>query len=88
MACRLVGARPLSEPMLEYCWLDFNQNFNIFIEENAFESVVCEMVATLSRPKCVKGQEMSRVMLAYQCDLRLFHWNWHKCQQIVIFTHF
>ena len=22
MACRLIGAEPLSEPMLEYCWLD------------------------------------------------------------------
>ena len=22
MACRLVGAKPLSDPMLEYCWLD------------------------------------------------------------------
>ena len=22
MACRLFGAKPLSEPMLEYCWLD------------------------------------------------------------------
>ena len=22
MACRLVGAKPLSEPILEYCWLD------------------------------------------------------------------
>ena len=22
MACQLAGAKPLSEPMLEYCWLD------------------------------------------------------------------
>ena len=22
MSCRLVGAKPLSEPILEYCWLD------------------------------------------------------------------
>ena len=22
MACRLVDAKPLHEPMLEYCWLD------------------------------------------------------------------
>ena len=26
----------------------------IFIEENAFENVVCEMSAILSRPQCVK----------------------------------
>ena len=28
---------------------------NIFIEENTFESVVCEMAAILSRPQCVKA---------------------------------
>ena len=39
MACRLDGAKPLSEPMLEYSKLDplenFNQIFYIFIQENA-----------------------------------------------------
>ena len=47
MACRLVGAKPLCEPMMEY----------ISIQENAFESVVYEMAAILSRPKCVKGHK-------------------------------
>ena len=32
---------------------NFNQNFSIFIQENAFESVICEMAAILSRPQCV-----------------------------------
>ena len=32
---------------------NFNQNSNIFIHENGFESVVCEMAAILSRPQCV-----------------------------------
>ena len=31
-----------------------NRNSDIFIQENAFESVVCEMAAMLSRPRCVK----------------------------------
>ena len=46
--------------MLECCtprnklqW-NLNRNFNIFIQENAFESVVCETGAILSRPQCVK----------------------------------
>ena len=47
MACRLAGAKPLSEPMLEYCQLDhweklewkLNQNLYILIHENAFENV-------------------------------------------------
>ena len=33
----------------------FNKNFNIFIQENALESVVCEMAAILTRPQCVKA---------------------------------
>ena len=32
---------------------DFNLNSNIFIQENTFESVVCEMAAILSRPQRV-----------------------------------
>ena len=31
----------------------FNKNSNIFIQENAFESVACEMAAILSQPQCV-----------------------------------
>ena len=61
MAFRLVGVKPLSEPMLEYCKLDpwernsikFNQNSCIFIQGNAFENVVWKMTAILSRPQCV-----------------------------------
>ena len=32
---------------------NLNRNSNIFIHENALESVVCEMTAILSRPQCV-----------------------------------
>ena len=58
MACRLVGAKPLSESVLEYCLLDiceqnFNLNSNVFIQENAFENIVCKMSAILSRRQCV-----------------------------------
>ena len=35
---------------LQWNW---NRNSNIFIEENAFESVVCEKAAIMSRPQCV-----------------------------------
>ena len=63
MACRLTGAKPWSKP----CWnivnwtlwnklqLNFSRNFNIFIQENESESVVCEMAAILFRPQCVKN---------------------------------
>ena len=51
----------LSEPMLIYCKLDHrkqtsvnpNQNAKIFIQENAFENVVCK-IAILSLPNCVQ----------------------------------
>ena len=58
MACRLAGAKSLSEPMLEYCSLmlgnkQWNLNWNsyIFIQEKGFENVVWKMSAILSRPQ-------------------------------------
>ena len=61
MAYRLDGAKPLYEPMYEYCLLNpreqtsvkFNRNSNIFIQENALENVVCEMASILSRSQRV-----------------------------------
>ena len=32
---------------------NLKQNSYIFIQENAFENVVCEMVAISSRPQCI-----------------------------------
>ena len=37
----------------------FNQNSNISIQENAFESVVCEKAAILSRPQCVNPNRVN-----------------------------
>ena len=59
MACRLVGAKPLPEPMMEYCYLDprnklqinVNRNSYIFIKKNPFENVVWKMAAIWSRPQ-------------------------------------
>ena len=39
----------------------FNRNSDIFIHENAIESVVCEMAAILSRPEYVKKGSKSRI---------------------------
>ena len=63
MACCLYSAKPLSEPMLVYCQLDpknefqriSNQNTKLFIHANAFENIVCEMAAILSRGRCVNS---------------------------------
>ena len=55
MACRLVGVKPLPEPMLTYSGLDSplgttisEIRINVFIHENAFERVVCDIAAILS----------------------------------------
>ena len=63
MACRLTGAKPLFEPMLEYFQLDpgeqismkFSSNTTIFIQENAFENAVWKMTTILSRPWCTNS---------------------------------
>ena len=62
MDTRLAGAKPLYEPMLEYCYLSLRDKLQwtlnrisyIFIQENAFEKVVFEVAAILSQPQCVK----------------------------------
>ena len=55
--CRLFGTKQLLEPLPTYCQLDpqekqtsvkFESNHKIFIHENAFENVACEMAAILS----------------------------------------
>ena len=62
MACRLVGAKPISEPMRDIIYwaprnkhqCNFNQNSSISIQENQVENLVWEMASVLSRPSCVK----------------------------------
>ena len=61
MACRLSGAKPLSKSMLSYWQLDskeqtsvkFILNTKLFIHENAFGNIVCEMAAI-----CPGGDEI------------------------------
>ena len=63
MACRLVGAKPLSKPMMGYCQFDppgtnssgiLHRNWNIFIQENTFENVVSKIATISSQSQCVK----------------------------------
>ena len=62
MACRLAGAKPLSEPVMEYCQLETNFSEILieivkfsFFQEHAFEDVVWRMAAILSRAQCDKA---------------------------------
>ena len=72
MACCLFSAKPLPKPMGTYCQLDpeeqsSKQNTKLFIEEIAFENVVCEMAAFLSRGRWVK------IPFQCQCWLQLMY---------------
>ena len=54
---------------------NLNRNSNIFIQENAFESVVCETVAILSLPQCVKKQYPGGVSLHLVSSSNEFSWH-------------
>ena len=82
MACRLFGAKSLSEPMLDSCLLNsriqilikFRKNTPIFIEENAFENIVCKMFF-FYRPRCVNMRLFASgwgMVYAVICRWRLF----------------
>ena len=46
----------------------------MFIQENAFENVICEVAGIFSRPKCVKSvrEFLGSVLIASQCSLLNF----------------
>ena len=61
MASRLIGAKPLSEPKLDYYELGsrkksvkFELKLPHFLSKNVFAIVVWKVAAILSRPQCVK----------------------------------
>ena len=47
---------------------NLKRNSFIFIQENAFEKVVCEMASILSRPLCVNIVRLSWLQTAYDVD--------------------
>ena len=55
---------------------NLNRNSNIFIQENAFESVVCKTVAILSRPQCVKGSKYKMAAKFGQQNHFCYQINW------------
>ena len=55
--CHLSGAKPLLELTLICNPLGHNQNTVIFIQEIAFDNVVCQMAAILSRLQCFKSNQ-------------------------------
>ena len=75
MVCHLDGAKPLSEPMLEFCKLDPCEQTSvkskfIYFQENAFEIVVCETAAILSRPQCVNSHRQGNAAMTCLSGIR------------------
>ena len=68
MACRIFGAK-----LLHKSQSNFNRNLNILIQENAFENVVCEMAAILSRPNMFKISNTTAT-----CQLRGIYFLQHS----------
>ena len=82
MACHLVGAMPLSEPMLEYCWTlknklhwNFNRYLCFIIQRNTIENVVCEMAAILSRERWVICTS-TLLMLRSESSMKILSIQW------------
>ena len=50
---------------------NIKQNSDIFIQENAFENVVCEMAAILSQPQCVKVGRCVQGIISHTGNMNL-----------------
>ena len=91
MACRLVGTMPLSTPMLEYCYSNLRNKFQwilkpnsyIFIHENVFENVSCEMAGIFLRPQCVKATRSIALCITHWFTARVGPY----CRYILILSY-
>ena len=61
----------------------FNRNSNIFIHENAIESVVCEMAAIFSQPQCVNGWPLPVTYRHDDVYKIKSHWKWLSQQMLL-----
>ena len=77
MACRLVGAKPLSEPVLEYCLIrPLGTIFSeILIKSHtfSFKKMQLKMLPAKRRPFCLGLNVLLGNDFSYQC-IRLYIW--------------
>ena len=64
MACRLFGAKPLSEPMLPYCQLDSSEIL-FKIQKFSFQEMHVKMLSSKWRPFCL-GLNVLNVNVIFQ----------------------
>ena len=57
----------------------FDRNSSIFVQENAFEGIVCEMAAILFRPQCVdNNSQWKPKLLQWHKDNQSRLWPWKQ----------
>ena len=65
-----------------------NRNSNIFIEENAFENVVCKMSAILCRCQCVNSRDFmtinTRWLMMTSSNGNIFRVTGHLCGEFTV----
>ena len=74
------GLPPARHQAINQCWnianwtarnkLKFSTEFSIFIQENAFENVVCEMASILSRLQCAKTVCLLKIIRRHRVSHR------------------
>ena len=80
MACRQVGAKPIPEPLLKYCYLDpqeqtsekLRSKYGLYINRNAFDNV-CEIPAIFSWERWFNTDKLciNRLISVYLCKIRI-----------------
>ena len=73
----IIVTGPYWTPRNKLEW-NFNRNSDIFIQESAFECIVCEMAAILSRPQCVNACDDCRDLVGYLSNLDSFTVSLHS----------
>ena len=88
MTCRLAGAKPVSEPMLEYCWFDHWEQTSMkslsklihFCSRKCICKCRLENGGHLSRPQCVKVRKVCTEN-RFSVNKRMPFWHWHHSTQ-------
>ena len=88
MACRLIGAKPLSEPMLEFCWIwplgtDFSE-ISIGTLTFSFKKMRLKVSSAKWRPFCLG----LNVLMNHRLSCPIWYWSLltqKRCLQFLLY---
>ena len=79
MACRLFGAKPLSEPMLTYCQLDSCEQISVKFESELYHFHSRKWIWNCRLPKWPPFCPMGELIRFWYCVVsHIMHYRWHK----------